>query len=115
MPSPELNDQSAASRSIQTGEVNPYWKAVIATAFLFCGTALAIVMTEFGERQSPANQFLRKHGATLAALEVGAVLVSCVLAMRLDQQQSRSVTPVGTPPESSSEEATDVGQDLRVE
>ena len=70
--------------------VNPFWKAVIVTGFLFVGTTLAIVMTQFGDTRSPANIFLRQHGALLALIEVGAVLVSGVLAMALDQKQTRA-------------------------
>lgn len=95
--------------------MNPYWKAVVVTSFLFCGTTLAIVMTEFGDQQSPANQFLRKRGALLAAIEVGAVLISGVMAMRLDQQQSRLAKRPASPAPPSPSEAPDVGQDLRVE
>ena len=77
--------------------VNPFWKAVIVTGFLFVGTTLAIVMTQFGDRQSPANKFLRKHGALLASIEVGAVLISGVLAMTLDQRQTQDATREQTP------------------
>ena len=87
--------------------VNPFWKAVIATSFLFVGTTLAIVMTQFGDRQSPANIFLCQHGALLAAIEVGAVLISGVLAMAIDQRQTRHLTP--TPPRPAPGESTDVG------
>ena len=62
--------------------VNPFWKAVIVTGFLFVGTTLAIVMTPYGEQKSPVNIFLRKHGALLASIEVGAVLVSGVVQPR---------------------------------
>lgn len=93
--------------------VNPFWKAVIVTSFLFCGTTLAIIMTQFGDPQSPGNIFLRKHGALLAAIEVGAVLVSGVLAMTIDQRQNRVTTssqPLHTPPEiPSTEEPPHVG------
>lgn len=91
--------------------VNPYWKAVIVTGFLFVATTLAIVMTEFGDRQSPANLFLRKHGALLASMEVGAVLISGVLAMAVDQRQSREAArPSPSHSNQTSEnESTDVG------
>ncbi len=87
--------------------VNPFWKAVIATSFLFVATTLAIVMTQFGDRQSPANIFLRKHGALLAAIEVGAVLISGVLAMAIDQRQTRQLSTPLPPPAPG--ESTDVG------
>ncbi len=87
--------------------VNPFWKAVIVTSFLFVATTLAIVMTQFGDRQSPANIFLRKHGAILAAVEVGAVLVSGVLAMAIDQRQTRQCSQ--SLPQPPSSESTDVG------
>jgi hypothetical protein len=83
--------------------VNPFWKAVIVTGFLFVGTTLAIVMTPYGEQKSPVNIFLRKHGAILASIEVGAVLVSGVLAMALDQRQTRHQQASNTPPSSSGE------------
>ncbi|MFO1006802.1 MAG: hypothetical protein U0929_12650 [Planctomycetaceae bacterium] len=93
--------------------VNPYWKAVIVTSFLFCGTTLAIVMTQFGDPRSPGNIFLRRHGALLAAIEVGAVLVTGVLAMATDQRQTRESPPVSSPnshPQpSTSEEPPHVG------
>ncbi len=91
--------------------VNPYWKAVIVTGFLFVATTLAIVMTEFGDRQSPANIFLRKHGALLASIEVGAVLISGVLAMALDQRQTREAARTSPSPskQTSQNESTDVG------
>lgn len=91
--------------------VNPYWKAVIVTGFLFVATTLAIVMTQFGDRQSPANIFLRKHGALLAAIEVGAVLISGVLAMALDQRQTRDAARTFPSPshQTSQNESTDVG------
>ena len=69
--------------------VNPYWKAVIVSGFLFVGTTLAIVMTQFGDPQAPGNIFFRRHGALLAAIEVGAVLITGVLAMAIDQRQTR--------------------------
>ncbi len=87
--------------------VNPFWKAVIVTSFLFVATTLAIVMTQFGDRQSPANIFLRQHGALLAAVEVGAVLISGVLAMAIDQRQTRLLSQ--TPPHPAPGESTDVG------
>ncbi len=87
--------------------VNPFWKAVIVTSFLFVATTLAIVMTQFGDRQSPANIFLRQHGALLAAVEVGAVLISGVLAMVIDQRQTRQLTQ--SPPRPAPGESTDVG------
>lgn len=87
--------------------VNPFWMAVIVTSFLFVATTLAIAMTQFGDRQSPANIFLRQHGALLAAVEVGAVLISGVLAMAVDQRQTRELSQ--TPPQSHSGESTDVG------
>jgi len=84
--------------------VNPFWKAVIVSSFLFVATTLAIVMTQFGDPRSPGNIFLRKHGALLAAIEVGAVLIAGVLAMAVDQRQSREAarspaltTPTNTP------------------
>lgn len=93
--------------------VNPFWKAVIVTGFLFCGTTLAIVMTQFGDRQSPANKFLRKHGAMLASIEVGSVLISGVLAMALDQKQSSQRQPRQQPgaynPQNSEGEPPHVG------
>ena len=87
--------------------VNPFWKAVIVTSFLFVATTLAIVATQFGDRQSPVNIFLRQHGALLAAVEVGAVLISGVLAMALDQRQTRQLSQA--PPQSPPGESTDVG------
>lgn len=93
--------------------VNPYWKAVIVTSFLFCGTTLAIVMTQFGDPRSPGNIFLRKYGALLAAIEVGAVLITGVLAMATDQRQTSESAPPSPPqthPETSnSEEPPHVG------
>ena len=89
--------------------VNPFWKAVIVTGFLFVGTTLAIVMTQFGDRQSPANIFLRKHGALLASIEVGAVLVSGVLAMALDQKQTRQEQSRTTHPPTPESEPPHVG------
>ena len=93
--------------------VNPYWKAVIVTSFLFCGTTLAIVMTQFGDPRSPGNIFLRKHGALLAAIEVGAVLVTGVLAMATDQRQTQesaqTSSPNTSPETSTSEEPPNVG------
>jgi len=93
--------------------VNPYWKAVIVTSFLFCGTTLAIVMTQFGDPRSPGNIFLRRHGALLAAIEVGAVLVTSVLAMATDQRQTRETvqaSSLNTHPETStSKEPPHVG------
>ena len=91
--------------------VNPFWKAVIVTGFLFVGTTLAIVMTPYGEQKSPANIFLRKHGALLASIEVGAVLVSGVLAMALDQRQTQVAAREQTPasPPTPTEEPPHVG------
>ena len=93
--------------------VNPYWKAVIVTSFLFCGITLAIVMTQFGDPRSPGNIFLRKHGALLAAIAVGAVLVTSVLAMATDQRQTsesaRTSSPNTHPETSTSEEPPHVG------
>ena len=93
--------------------VNPFWKAVIVTGFLFCGTTLAITMTQFGDQLSPGNIFLRKHGALLAAIEVGAVLITGVLAMAVDQRQSqaaaRASQQTAKPKQSPTEESTDVG------
>ncbi len=87
--------------------VNPFWKAVIVTGFLFVATTLAIVMTPYGEQKSSVNIFLRKHGALLAAIEVGAVLVSGVLAMAIDQRQTQAAARSQTPP--STEEPPHVG------
>ena len=93
--------------------VNPFWKAVVVTGFLFVGTTLAIVMTQFGDQQSPGNIFLRKHGALLAAIEVGAVLIAGVLAMAVDQRQTReaarSPAPPTTPEQPRPGESPDVG------
>ncbi len=89
--------------------VNPFWKAVIVTGFLFVGTTLAIVMTPYGEQKSPVNIFLRKHGALLASIEVGAVLVSGVLAMGLDQKQTRQEQSRPTHPPASESEPPHVG------
>lgn len=93
--------------------VNPYWKAVVVSSFLFCGTTLAVVMTQFGDPRSPGNIFLRNHGALLAAIEVGAVLVTGVLAMATDQRQTSnsalSPTTKSHPETPTSEESPHVG------
>ena len=93
--------------------VNPFWKAVIVSSFLFCGTTLAIIMTQFGDPHSPGNIFLRRHGATLAAIEVGAVLITGVLAMAVDQRQSReaarSASLTSAHQQPSTEESPHVG------
>ena len=103
-----MHDQSPASTP-----VNPYWKAVIVTGFLFCGTTLAMVMSPLGDPKSPASQFLGRHGALLAAMEVGAVLVTSVLAMAVDQRQTRAAAQAShttSPPEQTSTgESPDVG------
>ena len=91
--------------------VNPFWKAVIVTGFLFVATALSMSMTVFGDQQSPGNIFFRRHGALLASIEVGAVLICGVLAMAIDQRQTREAArPPSTPPQQpSSGESPDVG------
>ena len=93
--------------------INPFWKAVVVSGFLFVGTALAILTTPLGDQLSPGNIFMRKHGALLAAIEVGAVLVTGVLAMALDQRQSRKVQRSSQhpakPQQTSTEESIDVG------
>ncbi len=92
--------------------VNPFWKAVIVTGFLFFGTALASVMTQFGDQASPANRFLRKHGSLLAAVEVGAVLISGVLAMAIDQRHSRVAPPTPSSANESARPATGESSDV---
>jgi hypothetical protein len=107
-PSPEVADTDHVSTP-----VNPYWKAVVAASFLFCGTTLAIVMTQFGDPRSPGNIFLRKHGALLAAIEVGAVLITGLLAMATDQRQTSEADqppfPQVHPETPTSEESPHVG------
>lgn len=106
---------SQSDSQASTSPANPYWKAVTVSGFLFVATTLAIVMVPFSEQKSPVNTFLRKNGDWLAALEVGAVLISGVMAMAVDQRQTREAreassrtNAVVTPPLGQGE-VSDVG------
>lgn len=89
--------------------LNPYWKAVTVSGFVFVGTTLALLTAPIAEQRSPVNQFLRNHGGWLAALEVGVLMVCCVLAMATDQRQTREANEARRRQQLASGESSDVG------
>lgn len=99
-----------SSEPTKPGEpLNPYWKAVTASGFVFVGTTLALLMAPIAEQRSPVNQFLRNHGGWLAALEVGVLMVCCLMAMATDQRQTREANEARRRQQLASGDSSDVG------
>lgn len=89
--------------------LNPYWKAVTVSGFIFVGTTLALLMAPIAEQRSPVNRFLQKNGDWLAAVEVGVLLICGFLAMATDQRQTREATEAKRRQQLASGDSSDVG------
>ncbi len=67
---------------------NKWWGGVVLSGFVFVVTCFAAVVSTMGDRQSPMNALLTKHGTALFVVEAAALIISCLAAMIVDRRQT---------------------------
>lgn len=72
-----------------TPQRNPFWSLLVLAAGTFCLSVMGYVVSGFGAREAPLNQFFSRHGAALTTAAAIVTILFAGLAMTVDRLQTR--------------------------